>query len=252
MDRRQQRNHTISKRHCFNCSANPPVKQIQISFALASLPPSEKLFPNLYLEYFFQANQGIFLQWELGADDHPFYRNLLCIRKCVACTQAYISKYNSSSFSSPASFAEPPTSVVHLQTCSRYHSPPALHCPAPLGAAGSDYQPSLTHRASVRMTQREIWVFSSNLRTLLICLGWPRTTALTIPLHSVIQLLLPSEPPAHPHLPYSSSCWCPVGFAVHQDDLNTAPKPQSHQQPSHTLKSYPITQGSWTDLPICF
>lgn len=127
-----------------------------ISFALASLPPSEKLFLNLRLEYFFQANQGVFLQWELRADDHPFYRNLLCIRKCVACTQAYISKYSSFNFSSPASFAEPPTSVVHLQTCSRDHSPPALHCPAPLGAAGSDYQPCLTHRASVRMTQREI------------------------------------------------------------------------------------------------
>lgn len=127
-----------------------------ISFAFASLPPSEKLFPSLHLEYFFQANQGIFLQWELRTDDHPFYRNLFCIRKCVACTQAYISKCNSFSFPSAASFAEPPTSVAHLQTLNCDHSPPALHCPAPLGAAGRDCQPCLMHRASVRMTHREI------------------------------------------------------------------------------------------------
>lgn len=112
-----------------------------ISFALASLTPSEKLFLSLHLEYSFQANQGIFLQWELRADDHPFYRNLLCITKRISCTQAYISKYNSSSFPSLASFAKPPMSVVHLQTCSCDCSPPALHCPAPLGAAGRDYQP---------------------------------------------------------------------------------------------------------------
>lgn len=83
-----------------------------ISFALASLPPSEKLFPSLHLEYFFsffQANQGIFLQWELRANDNPFYRNLLHIRKCAACTQAYISKCSSFSIPSPASLAEPPT-----------------------------------------------------------------------------------------------------------------------------------------------
>lgn len=127
-----------------------------ISFALASLPPSEKLFPSLHLEFFFQANQGIFLQWELRANDHPFYTNLLCNRKCVACTQAFISKYSSFSIPSPASFAEPPSSAVHLQTWNCDRSPPALHCPAPLGAAGRDYRPCLTHRSSVRMTQREI------------------------------------------------------------------------------------------------
>lgn len=142
-----------------------------ISFALASLPPSEKLFPSLHLEYFFSFSHksSYFLVWEARANDHPFYRNLFHIRKCVACTQAYISKYNSFSIPSPASFDHLPP--LHLQTCHRAHSPPALHCPAPLGAAGRDYQPCLTHRASVRMTQTEMGVFSSSLRMVLVCLG---------------------------------------------------------------------------------
>lgn len=49
MDRRQQsggRNHTIGKSHWFNCSANPPVKQIHnffcycfITFLVRNNPP---------------------------------------------------------------------------------------------------------------------------------------------------------------------------------------------------------------------
>lgn len=128
----------------------------QFLLLLLYYPPSEKLFPSPHLEYFFQANQGIFPQRVLKADHHLFYRNLLCIRKCTACTQAYISKYNSFSFPSPASFAEPPICAVHLQTCKCDRSPPASHRPAPLGAAGSNYQPCLTHNTSVMMTQRVI------------------------------------------------------------------------------------------------
>lgn len=112
----------------------------------------------------------------LKADHHSFYRNLLCVRKCIACTQAYISKYNSFSFPSPASFAEPPICAVHLQTCKRDRFPPASHHPAPLRAAGSNYQPCLTHNASVMMAQR-FDSFSQNLGTLLTCLSWPLTTA---------------------------------------------------------------------------
>lgn len=164
-----------------------------------------------------------------------FTETFLCNRKCVACTQAYISKYSSFSYPSPASFAEPPTSVAHLQTCSHDHSPPALHRPAPLGAAERDYYPSLTHRASARMTQREIWVFSSNLRTVLVFLGWPCSTTLALSQPAPA----PSEPPLHPPLPYSSSHWCPAGFAVHQDDPNPAPKPQSHQQPFSHMNKLP-------------
>lgn len=49
-----------------------------------------------------------------------------------------------------------PICVVHLQTCKHDHFPPALHHTAPLSAAGSNYQPCLTHKASVMMTETEI------------------------------------------------------------------------------------------------
>lgn len=160
MDRRQQsggRNHTIGKRHRLNCSANPPVQQIHNFFCCCFITILVRnSSPSTHLEYFFQANQGIFPPWVLKAAHHPFYRNLLRIRKCIACAQASISKHNSFSFPSPAPFAELPICAVHLQTCKRDRSPPASHRPAPLTAAGSNYQPRLTHNAPVTMTQREI------------------------------------------------------------------------------------------------
>jgi len=120
MDRRQQnggRNHTIHERPCFGCSANPPAKQIYHFFRYCLITLQVRNCPPVgTLIFFFQANKGIFPQWVLKADHHPFYRNRLCVRRCIACTQASISKCNSFSFPSPASFAEPPICVVHRIT----------------------------------------------------------------------------------------------------------------------------------------
>lgn len=144
------RNHTIRERHQFDYSANPPAKQIHNFFCYCFITLLVRNSPtDPHLEYFFRANQGSFSQRVVKAVHHPFYRNLLCVRKSIACTQACISKYNSFSFPSPASFAEPSICAVLLQPCKCDRFPPALHCPAPLGAAGSNYQPCLIHNASV-------------------------------------------------------------------------------------------------------
>lgn len=252
MDKRQQRggrNHTIHERDWFNCSANPPVKQIHNFFLLLlHYPPSEELFPNTHLEYGFQTNKGIFPQWVLKCDHHPFYR------KGIAYIQAYISKYNSFSFPSLVSFVEPPVCAVHLQTCKRDCFPPALHCPAPLSTARSNYQPCLTHKASVMMTRREIRLLSSNLRMLLTCLSWSSTTPTyhTACLHLVTWLLFPPEPPPHTPLLYTSSWWHLIVFAGYQDShqaLLTSKMLGHISSPSHALTSYSIKERSWTDLP---
>lgn len=78
----------------------------QFLLLLLHYPHSEKISPSPHLESFFQANPGIFPLRILKADDRSSYRNLLCIRTCIACTQACISKCNSFSFPPLASFAE--------------------------------------------------------------------------------------------------------------------------------------------------
>lgn len=160
MDKRQQRrgrNHTIHGRDWFNCSPNPPVKQIHNFFYycfITLLARNSSLIHTLNM--FFRQTKIFFPQWLLKVDHHPFYRNLLRVRKGIACIWACISKYNSFSFPSPVSFVESPICAVHLQTCKRDRFPPASHQPAPLNAARSNYQPCLMHKASVMMTRREI------------------------------------------------------------------------------------------------
>lgn len=75
---------------------------------------------------------------------------------------------------------------------------------------------------------------------------------LVLLLHSAAQLLLPPEPPPHTPLPYTSSCWCLIGFAGHQDGhqvLLTSEMFGHISSPSRALTSYPIKERSWTDLP---
>lgn len=72
------------------------------------------------------------------------------------------------------------------------------------------------------------------------------------PLHSVIQLLLPQS---HLHtllfpIPHQAGALLVLLFTKMIQILLLS---LSHvSSPSHTLKSYPITQRGWTDLPVCF